>query len=430
MKPVGTSPPRPSATRRGLIAISVIGAAVFAGYGLGRTSREAAPSSALQWSTEQDHSSSGDLTDAWRGGRLPPSASDEERRRQVARIKERVRELCAYNTISKDWEMEREVFGLLEQLSAAELGDFFGEVSHPLQEIRVRLRILETWVLKDGPAAIEATSARLDDWLLACSAYQAWGAKDPDAALKWLREDELTPYATLQKSVLRKNFLYDLAATDLEKALNQVPNMDRTEKEHFLSTVAASSAGDEGKLAQIKGFAAGADEDTRNSIETGIVASIGARSYAESFDYIDSLEASPDRKADLEMSVLRIMQKEKLAESMDAWVARHPDGHNIPERMWEMLGEKLIFHREEMRAWLEDMEPGPVRDAFYQQSVRHFISAGERDKALHYIGLIEEPGQRATALRTMRRMWTESNATEAKTWMESLPESDRRALEP
>ena len=429
MKAPAASPaPLASASRRVGIALAVIGTAMLAGYGIGRTSRETAPASALQWSAGQSTEAGLSASDS-RMSAARQSASKDERAKQLARIKARVLELGSKNRAQADWETEREMAALLEQLSAAELGDFFREVSSPLKETGLRLRILEAWALKDGPSAIESTSARLDDWLLAAQAYRAWGAKDPDAALKWLREGELSPYAKQQKFVLRMNFLYDLAEADLEKALNEVPDMDQTEKKRFLERIAALGAEDEARMARLMEFAANADADTRNAIEDGMVLSVGAKDFAKGFESIDGLEASAERKADLEMSVVRAVPKEKLAESMDAWAARHADGGHIPERMWEMLGERLIFYREEMRAWLEDMEPGPVRDAFYQQSVRHFVSGGERDKALRYINLIEDPGQRATALQTMHRMWSENDPVAARTWAEGLPDEDRQALQ-
>ena len=408
------------------IALALIGLAALAGYGIGRTSRATVDASVLHPHPEKSADFGLSLH---AGGKDSPATSNEDHAKRIARIKARILDLGRSRPVWIDFETEREIAALLEQLSAAELGDFFREATADSRTIADRLRILEAWALKDGPSAITAASIRADDWPLATQAYQAWGAKDPDAALQWLREGELSGHVKQQKSVLRKNFLYELMRTDLEKALGEVPDMEQIEKDHFLTIVAASMAGDEAKLARLREFAAGADDETRNPIEAGIVTSLGARNHAKGFEYIDDLEATPERKADLEMSVLRAVPKEQLAESMDAWAARHPDGQDIPERMWEMLGEKLIFYRVEMRAWLEDMEPGPVRDAFYQQSVRHFVSGGERDKALRYIGLIGDPEQRATALRTMRRMWMESNPGEAEAWVESLPESDRQALE-
>lgn len=412
--------------RRAGIALAVIGIAALAGYGIGRTSRPVLETSVLESRAEKEP----DPGSSAAAGKDAHANPKEDRAKQLARIKARVLELGGTRPVQYDFETDREIAALLDQLSAAELGDFFRETTASSRNTADRLRILEAWALKDGPAAIEGTSIRADEWLFAAQAYQAWASKDSDAALKWLREGELSDYAKQHKPVLRKNFLYELMTTDLEKALEQVPDMDPDEKKFFLTAVAAFAAGDEAKLARVKEFTAGADEGTRGAIETGMIVQMSSQDFKKGFEFIDGLEASAAHKSNLEMSVLRATPKEKLAESMDAWVARNEDGQNIPEPMWEMLGSRLIFYREEMRAWLEDMEPGPVRDAFYQQSVRHFVSGGERDKALRYINLIEDPAQRGTALRTMSRMWMESNATEAKAWQESLPESDRQALQP
>lgn len=415
-----------TAPLRAGIALAVIGIAALAGYGIGRISRPASPASLLEASAPKDSlpalsSATGDDT---------PATTKDDRAKQIARIKARVLELGGTRPVQYDFETEREIAALLDQLSAAELGDFFRETTESSRNTADRLRILEAWALKDGPAAVEGTFIRADEWLLTTRAYQAWGSKDPDAALQWLREGDLSDYARQLKSVMRRNFLYGLMATDLGKALEQLPDMDQEEKKSFLTTVAAFTADDEAKLAQVEDYTAGADEETRGAIQTGMVASMSAQDFRKGFEFIDALDAPAEQKAGLEMSVLQSIPKEKLAESMDAWVERNPGGQDIPQQMWEMLGSRLIFYREEMRAWLEDMEPGPVRDAFYQQSIRHFVSGGERDKALRYISLIEAPDQRASALQTMRTMWMESNAGEAKAWVESLPESDRQSLEP
>ncbi|QJE94392.1 hypothetical protein [Luteolibacter luteus] len=423
MKPSSDRAPVSAPLRRGLIALVVIGGAMLAGYGAGRTSRETSSPSTHPSHRPAERSPAGESRENG------SAVSKEERARQLTRIKTRVRELCLTGTVMQDWEAERELAGLLAQLSATELSDFFKEVSHPYQGVEIRMRVLNAWAIKDGPAAIEATAARLDDVHLAFDAYLAWGNKDPDAALKWLREGDLSAYAKQQKSMLRMNFLFVLADRDLEKSLNEVPDMDALEKKLFLQRVTASAAMDETKIIRLQEFAASADEGTRNAVEDGTVLTMGSKDPAKGFDYIDGLEASRARKTDLELTLLRAVPNERVAESMDAWAARHPDGKDIPDRMWQELGTKLIFYRDGMRAWMDGMEPGPMRDAFYQHSVRHLVSRGDRERALHYIGQIEDPEQRVTAIRTMHRMWSESNPGEAKTWEESLSESDRKLLE-
>ncbi|QJE94313.1 hypothetical protein [Luteolibacter luteus] len=413
--------------RRAGIAIAAIGLTALAGYGIGRTSRETLSAPALE--SQAVKTTDPGLSEIT--GKETQAPSKEERAKQVARIKAQVLELGGTRPVMYDLETDREIAALLAQLSNEELGDFFREATASSRNYGDRLRIIEAWAVRDGPAAIEGASLRVDEWALAVEAYQAWGAKDPDAALRWLREGELSDYAKEHRVLLRKNFLYQLMRTEPEKALTEVPHLDKDEKKDILRFAAASAVQehDEAKLAQLAEFAAGADEEARDAIEMGQANSLGLMDYTKGFEYIDGLDTTAAKKADLEMSVLEAVPEEKLRESMDTWMARHPDGQDIPERMWEMLGQKLILHREGMRAWLEDLQPGPTRDAFYQESVRHFVSAGERDKALGYIGMIEDPGQRGTALRTMRRMWTESNAGEAKAWIESLPESDRAMLD-
>jgi hypothetical protein len=69
-----------------------------------------------------------------------------------------------------------------------------------------------------------------------------------------------------------------------------------------------------------------------------------------------------------------------------------------------------------------------LRDAFYERGTRLVASQNKYDKAAIYADGISDPAKRLAAMRTLQTMWSETQADNARAWLDRLPEADRNAL--
>lgn len=424
-------------TKRLMFALTLIGGSAAIAYGVGRSMRELPAANAARWQQGASATAPGmsgeDHPTAGTASTSPASAPPKERAKKVASIKQRLRELWrAAPAIVADWEAERETQALLKQLDTAELAAFLRETKTDggsLANYHIRYRLSEALATQDGPAALEESMTYLADSLSPVRTFGHWAKHDPDAALTWLRDAKLSPALEEMKSSMRINFLSDLAEKDFTRAIAELPYMDAAEKRWFFNSLGSIAAKDEAKNAALKELVATHDPSAALEIEKSKVSTLASKDPAAALDHIASLDLPAEQKAELEIAQLRSASAKSMTEAFDGWLARHEDTAPIPDSMWPALESSFIFRNEETLKWLDTLPAGATRDAFYQRGVRLLAARHDFAKAADYTATIEDPAARELTMKRLHSMWTEANPDAAKSWQESLPESDRQHLD-
>jgi hypothetical protein len=409
--------------RRGTIALMAAFAAGVIGYGTGHSTKRL-PNSTTNDSVNSRSTEAVDHQDP------AGKASALDRAAHLAKLKQRlIREWRASPEPLKDFELMDKAHRQLSSLSARELADFYHSlVSQFMPDIRLRQTVLKEWALKDGPAAV--TESELDRWSHSntITAFETWGYQDPQKALAWLREAELPPFLKDQKLTIRLNFLPELAQTDFRQVLEELSHLDAKERAAIVRNLGSAIEKHPEFLEEIRELTkSDSDPASLLALERVLISQQAKNGPAAALEYIAGLNLPPADKAELELDLFRqdFDQPEK---SFGDWLARNPDIESVPDSFWPMMDIRYTLHPEEMTRWLDSLSPGPLRDAFYERGTRLVASQNKYDKAAIYADGISDPEKRLSAMRTLRTMWTETQADNARAWLDRLPEADRKAL--
>jgi hypothetical protein len=287
--------------------------------------------------------------------------------------------------------------------------------------------VLREWALKDGPAAV--TQSKPDRWSPdAIRAFQTWGYRDPQKALAWLREAELPPFLKDQKLTIRLNILPELAKTDFGQVVEELSHLDAKERAAIVRNLGGAIESHPELLENIRELTKNdSDPASLLALERVLISQQAKNGPAAAFEYIAGLNLPPADKAELELDLFR-QDFDHPGKSFGDWLARNPDIETVPDSLWPMMDIRYTLHPEEMIHWLDSLSPGPIRDAFYERGTRLVASQGKYDKAATYADGIADPVKRLAAMRTLQTMWTETQADNARAWLDHLPEADRKAL--
>jgi hypothetical protein len=406
-----------------LIPIALIAAAGLGGYLAGRSSRAALQATVMTWLTPP--SAADDPLSATDEGTLSGAAA---RHARVKKLKERFHALwSSVEYRNGDWETARECQRLLAQLSTEELADY---CRASVDDRDLRGALLDEWVLRDGPAAMDTAVHLFDDKVDIQRSMWIWSSRDPEAVIAWMRQAEIPSHHTDAASHVRVNLLMDLAAKDFSRAEKELPYMEKPEKEWLLQWLAIRAGTDPEKTARVKEIAAQYSPSSAAEIEKAGFRAMVARDPEAAAKHLEGMGLTGRERAEMETTYLEGMSGRGVGEAYQAWMAVRDPAVPIPERVWEGFNSNFIFKPEETRRWLDIIPPGPERDAFYEHSIQHLAAHGAHDKAAAYTATIEDSAIRTAALKTLQRMWTEANPEAAKSWQESLPDHDRQSLQP
>jgi hypothetical protein len=408
--------------RRGAIALIAALAAAAIGYGTGHTTKRIPDPAAKRW----DNSRSTEATEHPNAvGKI--SASD--RAKHLEKLKLRlIQRWRASPESNKDFELMDETHRQLSTLSARELADFYHSLTSQFSlDSSLQQTVLREWALKDGPASV--TQSKPDRWSPdAIHAFQTWGYQDPQKALAWLRETELPLFLKDQKFTIRINFLIDLAKTDFGQVVEELSHLDAKERAAIVRNLGGAIENHPEFLEKIRELTKNdSDPASLLALERVRISQQAKNGPAAALEYIAGLNLPPADKAELELDLFRqdFGHPEK---SFGDWLARNPNIEAVPDSLWPMMDIRYTIHPEEMIHWLDSLSPGPIRDAFYERGTRLVASQNQYDKAATYADGIADPAKRLAAMRTLRTMWTETQADNARAWLDRLPEADRKAL--
>lgn len=323
-------------------------------------------------------------------------------------------------SIYQDWEMKRELHRQLSSLSAAELEMLFKEpIEGRTQEVReMKNQILAAWVLKDAPAALNASGEGC------VHVFNTWGFHDREAALTWLRDAELTGPLAGKRQTMRINFLSWLARIDFPRAEQEWHNMDPTERKVMLGVWTDESKDNPGIRERIRELAIQqSDGSELKKVDRNLLQQLAKSDANAARGKVDKMELPAAERADMEVSILKGEAGEQPVEAFNHWLARHPADQPVPESFWDTLDQSFTFKREETVRWLDSLEAGPIRDAMHERGSRLLASKGEFDKAAGYIDTISDPDRRVNAIKILKTLWTDEDAVNA--WLETLPKEDR-----
>ncbi|WP_265593997.1 hypothetical protein [Haloferula sp. BvORR071] len=335
--------------------------AILAGlisYGIGYAKRKTPLPQAFQWSKVSEHE-----TDLSSTGGSPPKG---DRAEHLMRVRKRL--LHLWRTSPEpfaDWELKRETSRLLETLSAAELEAWFKERDYGIvyADGLLKRELLRAWARKDGPGAVigSSTGSRLGDNCI--PAFIAWGEKDHEAALLWLRDVVLPPPLENEKSSIRVNFLLQLVKADLARVEQELPFMDASERNSTLRALALNAPNDPEAQNRLRELAAqSAEPSDALRIESDLLTRMAQTDPAAARARVDAMELEPARRAVVECGILEGAARDHPETAFPEWLSRHPVDQAIPEEFWPTLNQSFTFQRKEMTAWMDSLEAGPLRD--------------------------------------------------------------------
>ncbi len=408
--------------RRAAIALTAALAAAPIGYGTGHTPKSIPDPSTNHW----DDSRSPEALDHQNAaGKI--SATD--RATHLKKLKQRmILQWRASPESNKDFELMGETHRQLSTLSAGELADFYHSLTSQFAlDSSLQQTVLREWALQDGPAAV--TQSKPDRWSPdAIRAFQTWGNRDPQQALDWLRETELPPFLKDQKLTIRLNFLPELAKTDFGQVVEELSHLDAKERAAILRNLGGAIESHPEFLEEIRKLAKN-DSDPASvlALERVLISQQARNGPSAALEYIAGLDLAPADKAELELDLFR-QDFDHPGKSFGDWLARNPNMEAVPDSLWPMMDIRYTMHPEEMTSWLDSLSPGPLRDAFYERGTRLVASQNQYDKAATYADGISDPAKRLAAMRMLQTMWTETQADNARAWLDRLPDADRKAL--
>jgi hypothetical protein len=408
--------------RRGAIALIAALAAAAIGYGTGSTTKRIPDPATKHW----DNSRSPEALDHQNSaGKI----STTDHAKHLEKLKQRlILRWRASPESNKDFELMDETHRQLSSLSAGELAAFYHSLTSQFSlDSSLQQTVLREWALKDGPAAV--TQSKPDRWSPdAIRAFQTWGYRDPQKALAWLREAELPPFLKDQKLTIRLNILPELAKTDFGQVVEELSHLDAKERAAIVRNLGGAIESHPELLENIRELTKNdSDPASLLALERVLISQQAKNGPAAAFEYIAGLNLPPADKAELELDLFR-QDFDHPGKSFGDWLARNPDIETVPDSLWPMMDIRYTLHPEEMIHWLDSLSPGPIRDAFYERGTRLVASQGKYDKAATYADGIADPVKRLAAMRTLQTMWTETQADNARAWLDHLPEADRKAL--
>lgn len=405
-----------------LIASTVIAAAGLFGYIAGRISRVSLPPAVMHWQMPE---ASDDLLSSAGNGTLSDPAARHVR---VKKLKERFHTLWSSAEYRHgDWETRRECQLLLAELGTDELAEYCRASA---DDRRLRSRLLDEWVQRDGPAAMETALHLFSDRTDVHRTMWAWSLQKPEASLDWLREVQMPAHFADSKPHFRVNLLMDLATKDFSRPEKELPYMQSTEKEWLFKRLAQLAGTDPEKTARVKELSAQYSPASAAEIAKAGFRAMVAQDPEAAAKHLESMDLTGSARTEMETAYLEGMSNRGLTEAYQAWISVRDSSAPIPESVWRQVDSAFIFQPDKTKEWLDAFQPGPERDAIYARSIQHLAVRGNHDHAAAYISMIEDSTLRGAALKTLQRLWNESNAEAAKSWQSKLSAADRQVLQP
>lgn len=416
-----------SAAPRRLPWAQALALAILAGliaYGVGRAGRKSPQPAVFEWSK---------LSGNDRDGQTDVAPVQGDRTEQVMRIRQRLlhRWRSSPDPVA-DWELMRETCRVMESLSVSELEAWFKEADHGLlfSDGLLKQELLDAWARKDGPGAVLGSGPRSRYMDNCVPAFIAWGQKDADAALLWLRDVALPAASENQRHSMRVNLLLHLAKSDLARVEQELPYMDAAERSGTLRALATNASKDpetQNRLRDLAAQSTGPDDALR--MESHLLTRMSQTDADAAKARVDSMELEPARRAELECDILKGASQNDPETAFPEWLSRHPADQAIPAGFWPALNQSFNFDREEMTAWMDTLDAGPLRDQIHERGTRLIASTGDHAKAATYAAGIEDRGRRQAAMEILRVMWSERDPEGATRWLQSLSTEDRAMLE-
>ncbi|QJE94394.1 hypothetical protein [Luteolibacter luteus] len=404
-----------------IISIALIASAALGGYVAGRSSRAPLTDTVMKW---QQESAVDDLLSAPEDGHASDAAA---RHARAKKLKERFLSLWS-SADQRNGDLDTTLEGqrVLDQLSTGELAEFCR--ASP-EDFSLRARLLDEWIMRDAPAALDTAIHLFAEKGLIMRCMQTWRDRDPEALIAWMRIQEMPPQFAEAKATIRVNLIMDLTREDFSRAEQELPYLEKNEMQFLLKRLAAAAGADPEKSAHVKELAAKYAPAYSAELEKTSFRAMAGRDPEAAAQHLEAIGLSGSERTEMEVTYLEGMVHRPVKEAYQAWMDIRDPASPIPERVWDGFNSNFIFKPDEMRGWLDTLEPGPVRDAFYEKSLSHLAAHGHFDQAAKFTTTIEDSAIRSAALKSLQKLWTQSNAEAAKSWSAGLPESDRAALE-
>jgi hypothetical protein len=363
------------------------------------------------------------------------SEPPEARARRVAAVKEQVKRLwMVHSEYGLNWELDDETHRLLATLDAEDLKAFLHEVppmgglpSHTF----LRLEIVKAWAVKDGPGAVAGCSVghRIDH-LVRARALGAWGGVAPDAALAWLRQEDLPGDLEQYRGPMRSNLFRDLAKSHFALVEKELPLLGANDRSSLLPTLVSAAAEQnlpvDGLLAMAREFT---PEGKMSEAEKWLFMDLAAKDPEAALGRIQSAEhLGEEERRELDGIVLSRQAGSSPATAFDAWLERNPGIDSIPEAAGNTVANAMQSRREEMIGWIGSLPEGQLRDQFHERGIRSLAGMRRFEDAVRLSSGISDSATRATALIVLRDFWKNADPAAAGKWLESLPAADRQLL--
>ncbi|QJE94309.1 hypothetical protein [Luteolibacter luteus] len=364
----------------------------------------------------------------------PADESPEARARRVAEVKQKLKDLWRASPSSGlNWDLDQETHRMLATLAPEELEAFFKELPNTgtglPAHFMLRLEVLKAWAVKDGPAAIErCVSGGRMDFFCRSLAIGAWGEADAEAALAWLKRDDLPESVVKHRQMMLSNLVSNLSRSDFDRAAKELSMLSEGDRDSMISRL-VSEGFEQGAVIDglLEMARRGVPEGKVSEADEEILSTEARRDPEAAVARLAALEnIDAGERARLDLVILN--SETDKGKAFQDWLARNPDLESIPEAAWSTLSIAITSDAGKVAEWLGKMPEGGFRDEFYERAIRGFASLRNFDDAVHFSSRISDPAIRADALRALDAVWKSTDAGAAGEWRKSLPKADREAL--
>lgn len=304
--------------------------------------------------------------------------------------------------------------------------------------------LAHAWGSLDGAAALAGILASGDtkgggkDKLKAQShAMSGWAAKDPAAALAWIRDREklngsLTEGkedATRDLALLKSSLIRGLATADPAQAMAMLASFNEKERAPMAGLIAREQYR-LGMDAAAQWAGSLTDATLRDHAMASLLREYAGEDPAKAAAWLTT-QSGLQGNAEALTAVARGWAAGDPAAAVK-WITTLPEG---PARDAAWQDVMRTWNRRDPLAssnWLAQMPAGSSRDAAVSSLTRS-IARSDPDAAIQWAQSIQDPTERETALVRSVQLWSSKDQAAAAAWMQSsgvLPEVQQRMLEP
>ena len=335
------------------------------------------------------------------------------------------------------WGWREQTAAILATMSPQELEEFAKEFLftdpsgnvRPLQFIHNPLQreILRQWVLKDPEGACQSSITMHRGSI--SELFGQWQLRDPAAALAWMERVQFPKDNDKVKALLKQNFLSQQVADDFAAARASLEKMDTDAQKQKLEEWSRLVAHDPAKRAELLALLASrGDAELADKCYQKLIGEMADKSPNEAANFIESTNLNEEQKNKLNDQVIGKWALKVPVQAFAKWAELARD--DVPPALLPAIAQWSLNSpgAEQAQEWVKKLPPGSASDQFKLELIKRW--GGDRVEQIADLSAsLNDPTQRIRQMKLVKRRLESYGPDGAKEWLETLPQTDREALE-